>query len=139
MPGAGRSSRLPRTTPTAEDLADIQKGGYLSVKAFANHFECCPNWVLTLIRQGRIRAIKIGNRWKIPPEEAAWIIEHGVPNTPPDDKQPPINVIRVPADIRDKMVAGRRKLQEDPPSSELSPEPSPEPKKNPYWPFPFKL
>ena len=123
--------------PTTEELADIQKGSYLTVKQLADQFALCQNWIQQLIRQKRIRAIKVGNRWRIPPEEGDRILREGIPPKPPDDKQPPVNVIRVPEDIRKKMMTSRRKPQEDPPPP-VDP-PSPKPKKNPYWPLPFRL
>jgi len=121
--------------PSMKEREGITRGEYRSIKQLAETLNCSHVWINELIYQKRIYAVKFGNRWKIPPEEWDRILREGVPTKPRDDKQPPVNVIRVPEDIRKKMMTSRRKPQEDPPLSE----PPPEPKKNPYWPLPFKL
>lgn len=60
-----------RRQPDANGACEANFGGTL----------CRP----TRIRQGRIRAIRLGNGYRIPAEEVARICSAGLPATPPDN------------------------------------------------------
>jgi hypothetical protein len=39
---------------------------YLSLLAFAEFVDCCPNSAYKLLKEKRVRSYRIGNRWRVP-------------------------------------------------------------------------
>ncbi len=69
------------TAPNADGKIASQPSVGLTTEQLAAAISYHEESVRRAIRQGRIRALPFGRNWRIPPDEVARILAHGLPYT----------------------------------------------------------
>ncbi len=73
-----------------EQMEEIEQGEYFTIAQIANELSYTRAWILDLIHQGRIKAIKpLGGRWRIARSEHDRIIKEGIPPMPREPAEKP--------------------------------------------------
>lgn len=95
-----------------EQIEEIEKGEYVTIAQIANELSYTRAWILNLIHQGRIKAIKpLGGNWRVPRSEYERIIKEGIPPMPrePVEKPPVTKIVVDEKKVIDKVVEPEKK------------------------------
>ncbi len=69
--------------PSVSPASVVPRAGELiTTHALGRMIQWHPESVRRACRQGRVRAVKLGRRWRVPPELVAEILQHGIPTNP---------------------------------------------------------
>jgi excisionase family DNA binding protein len=72
-----------------KQLAEIESGNYMTPKKVAEDFHYSKQWIIELLKAGRIHGTKpMGGQWRIPVSEVNRIKGQGLPPLPPHPKPP---------------------------------------------------
>lgn len=105
---------------------------FVTLKELATIIGYSYRWTFTLVRAGRIKAIKpTGGRWQVPLEEVERLKTEGIMSLKEErTRKIPKNKIVIPADLAARILGPRRKPEPKPEDDEDTDEetPTPEPK-----------
>ena len=129
---ASSSSEVATSVNTVNDDSQMQEvltaGQYYTSRQVARKFGYSDVWVSTLIKNGRIKAIKpAGGQWRIPKSEVDRIEKEGLPPMPRQNKSP-VNTIQVSDEKRRKVLPEKKQKDEEG-----------EPERKGFFPFDFSL
>ena len=93
-----------------EQLEEIKDGEYVTVKYIATKLAYSTQWVLWMMKQGRIKGIKpLGGRWRIPRSEFDRILKEGSKPMPREPAKPPVTEIEVEEEVASRIVEEPKK------------------------------
>ena len=97
------------STVTPQQQAEIDEGQWFSSRQIANKLGFSLVWVSILLKQGRIKGVKIlGGQWRIPKSEYDRLTKEGLPPVPR----------KKPAEVREIEVAQDKLAKVAPPKKE---------------------
>ena len=110
---------------TPEQMREIEKGEFVTVKEIANKLRYSYQWVLWMLQEKRIKGIKpLGGRWRIPESEFNRILKEGTSPLPREEAvKPPVTEISIDEKVEKKIKESP--VKKEPPGTTI--------------PFPFSL